>query len=185
MSFSVTEFAAAGLPQGGARPSLFSVIVDTPNGIPNIGARISFTCSAANLPASTLGLIEVPYFGRRIKLAGNRTFENWSVTIMNDEDFQVRNALEQWSNAINRHQANLRATNLATPAQYRTTGTVTQYSKTGVPIRTYEFVNLFPATISTIDLNWETADAIETYTVDWAYDYWRVVAPGTTGVLNV
>lgn len=185
MAFNVSEFAAAGLPLGGARPSLFSVIVDTPSGVPNIGARMNFTCRATTVPESTLGVIEVPYFGRRIKLAGNRTFANWTVTVMNDEDFAIRHAMEIWSNAINRHQANLRETQLSTNQSYRTTATVTQFSKVGVPVRTYEFVNIFPVAVSTIDLNWETADAVEEFTVEFAYDYWKIGAPSTTGVLNV
>lgn len=184
MAFDVANFVSAGLPLGGARPSLFQVVVDTPNGIPNIGARMAFTCSAAQLPSSVIGVVEAPYFGRRVKLAGNRTFEPWTVTVLNDEDFQVRNAMEQWSNAINSHKANLRSVNISTPAQYRTTGLVTQFSKTGVPIRTYKMVNLWPSNIAAIDLNWETADAIETFTVEFQYDYWEVVAPSTTGVLQ-
>lgn len=185
MAFNVSEFAAAGLPLGGARASLFSAIIDTPSGVPNVGARVAFTCRATSLPESTLGVVEVPYFGRRVKLAGNRTFANWTVTILNDEDFQVRHAMEIWSNAINRHQANLRETQLSSSQSYRTTATVTQYNKVGVPVRTYEFVNIFPTTISTIDVAWDTTDAIEEFTVEFAYDYWRVAAPSTTGVLNV
>lgn len=184
MSFNVSEFASSGLPLGGARPSLFSVIIDTPSGVPNIGARVSFTCKAAQMPESSISVIEASYFGRKIKLAGTRTFANWTATIMNDEDFQVRHALEVWSNAINRHQANLRETQLSTTQSYRTTATVTQFSKIGVPIRSYEFVNLFPTNLQAIDVNWDT-DAIEEFTCEFAYDYWRVVTPSTTGVLTV
>lgn len=184
MAFNVSEFAAAGLPLGGARSSLFSVIVDTPSGVPNVGARISFTGRASQIPESTMTVLEPAYFGRRIKIPGTRNFANWNVTVMNDEDFQVRHAMEVWSNAINRHQANLREPQLQTTASLRTTATVTQYNKIGVPIRTYEFVNLWPVTISTIDMNWE-ADSIEEFSVEFAYDYWRIAAPTTTGVLNV
>jgi hypothetical protein len=93
--------------------------------------------------------------------------------------------METWSNLINRHQANLRSAALAASADYRTTATVTQYSKVGVPVRTYRFVNIFPQTIGTIDLSWDNADAVESFTVDFAYDYWDVVAPTTTGSLDV
>jgi len=185
MAFNVSEFAAAGLPLGGARASLFSVIIDTPSGVPNVGARISFTCRAAQIPESTIGVVEIPYFGRRIKLAGNRTFANWTPTILNDEDFQVRGAMEIWSNAINRHQANLRETQLSTSQSYRTTAIVTQFDKIGVPIRTYEFVNIFPVNISAIDLSWDNVDSVEEFTVEFAYDYWRIAAPSTTGSLTI
>lgn len=185
MAFSVTEFAAAGLPLGGARPSLFSVIVDTPNGVPNIGARMSFTCSATTIPSSDVSVLTPHYFGRQIKIAGVRTFPNWSVTIMNDEDFQVRHAMEVWSNSIIRHRDNSRSAALTNTSDYKGTATVSQYSKTGVPIRTYRFVNIFPTTISQIDLSWEMGDAIENFNVEFAYDYWDLVAPGTTGTLDV
>ena len=184
MTFNVSEFASSGLPLGGARPSLFSVIIDTPSGVPNIGARVSFTCKAANMPESTVSVIESAYFGRKIKLAGTRSFANWSTTILNDEDFEVRHALEVWSNAINRHQANLRESQLATTQSYRTTATVTQYNKVGVPVRSYEFINLWPVNIQAIDVNWDT-DAIEEFACEWAYDFWRVSAPTTTGILVV
>jgi len=184
MAFNISEFSSSGLPLGGARPSLFSVIIDTPSGVPNIGARVNFTCKAAQMPESSLSVIEASYFGRKIKIAGTRTFANWSPTILNDEDFEVRHALEVWSNAINRHQANLRETQLATSASYRTTASVTQYSKVGVPIRTYEFVNIFPVNLQAIDVNWDT-DAIEEFQCEFAYDYWRVAAPSTTGILTV
>lgn len=185
MAFNVSEFASAGIPLGGARASLFSVIVDTPSGVPNVGARISFTCRATQIPQSTVGVIEQAYYGRRIKIAGTRTFQNWRVDILNDEDFQVRSAMEIWSNAINSHQSNLRAPQLATSASYRTTATVTQYAKTGEALRTYRFVNIFPTEIGAIDLAWDQGEQVETFPVEFAYDYWDLVNPGTTGTLAV
>ena len=184
MAFNISQFASAGLPLGGARPSLFSVIVDTPSGVPNVGARFNFTCKAAQIPASTLTTIPIKYFGREVKFAGNRTFAPWTVTILNDEDFEIRNAMETWSNLINRHQANVRDPALATNASYRTTATVTQYSKTSVPIRTYEFVNIYPEEIGVMDLSWDTEE-IETFPVTFQYDFWRVVAPTTTGTFRI
>ncbi len=185
MAFNVSEFSSAGLPLGGARPSLFSVIIDTPSGVPNVGSRIAFTCRAAQIPASTLGVIEQAYFGRRIKIAGTRTFANWRADILNDEDFQVRHAMEVWSNAINAHNVNLRSPNLATQASYRTTATVTQYAKTGEALRTYRFVNIFPVEVGAIDLAWDQDGQIETFPVEFAYDYWDIATPTTTGTLAV
>ena len=134
----------------------------------------------AQIPSSDLGIIEVPYFGRKIKLAGDRTFADWTVTVINDEDFLIRNALEQWSNQINSLQGNLRTFGGAAPSFYKANATVTQFSKTGVPIRTYKFNGIFPQTISTIDVDWNATDSIEEFTVTFQYDYWEV-SGGITG----
>lgn len=184
MAFNISQFAAAGLPLGGARPSLFQVTVETPSGVPNVGSRFAFTCRASQIPASTLGSIPIRYFGREVKFAGTRQFQPWSTTILNDEDFQVRQAMETWSNLINRHEANLRDGALLTNASYRTTATVTQFGKTGAPIRSYQFVNIFPTEIGAIELSWDSGEAIEEFAVTFDYDFWRVVAPTTTGNLN-
>ena len=180
MAFSVTQFAAQGLPFGGARGSLFEVDIQTPAGVPNIGDRIRFQCRAAQIPAATINNLNVNYFGREVKVAGNRTFAEWSPTILNDEDFQVRDAMEGWSNAINSFQSNLRSPALASLASYRTRATVTQFSKTGQRLRTYNFENIFPTEVSTIELSWDS-DAIEEFTVTFQYDYWEV-AQGTEGI---
>lgn len=185
MAFNVSEFAAAGLPQGGARPSHFNGIINTPIGVPNIGARIAVTMKAASLPASTLSSIPVRYFGREVKFAGTRTFQPWQVSILVDEDYATRQALEIWSNLINRHEANLRDPALLNNAAYRTTATVTQYSKVGHPLRTYEFINIFPTEVGPIELNWDNGDAIEEFGVVFDYDYWKPVAPGVTGTYAV
>ena len=193
MPFNVSTFASQGLPFGGARASLFEVFLRLPQGIaePTAEAQFRFVCKASSIPASTVGEIEVPYFGRKVKMAGNRTFENWQVTVLNDEDFLVRNAFELWSSYINSHENNLRDPSVITEtglAAYRTTATVRHYAKTGVfaggtsagdaaiPTREYTFVNIFPINIGNIELNWETTDAIEEFTVEFAYDYWTVDA---------
>ena len=128
---------------------------------------------AAQIPEATLGQATVNYFGRQVKLAGNRTFPDWTVTIMNDEDFLVRDGMERWSNAINGLESNLRSAALATTAQYKTNATVTQFGKQGNPIRTYNFVGIFPITVGSITLDWGTNDAVETFDVTFAYDYWQ------------
>lgn len=191
MPFNVSTFAAQGLPYGGARPSLFEVFMTLPGGIAEAAAenQFRFVCKASSIPASTVGQIEVPYFGRKVKMAGNRTFDNWTVTVMNDEDFLVRNAFEKWSSFINSHENNLRDPSMIFEsglATYRTTAVVRHFAKTGIlgggaasgdtsiPTREYTFVNIFPINVSTIDLNWETTDTIEEFTVEFAYDYWTV-----------
>jgi hypothetical protein len=127
-----------------------------------------------------LGIIEVPYFGRRIKMAGDRTFADWSVTVINDEDFLIRNAMEEWSNKINSLQGNLRQFGAASPLLYKANAQVTQFSKTGTPIRTYQFNGIFPSAIAPIDLDWSATDQIEEFTVTFQYDWWEV-AGGITG----
>jgi len=191
MPFNVTTFASQGLPFVVARASLFEVFMTLPTRIqsPTAEAQFRFVCKAAQLPSSTLGTVEVPYFGRKIKMAGNRTFDNWTVTIMNDEDFLVRNAFEKWSSLINNHNNNVRDVGMSSESgqnSYRSIATVRHYAKSGVfnggtvsgdaaiPTREYDFINIFPVSVSNIDLAWETTDAIEEFTVEFAYDYWNV-----------
>ena len=171
MAFNITEFQGQ-MTGGGARANLFQVTIDNPV---DRGAFIktSFMVSAAQIPAATLGTATVNYFGRQVKLAGNRTFADWEVTILNDEDFLIRDGMERWSNAINGLQSNLRDPGLATTAQYKTNATVTQFAKTGEPIRTYNFVGIFPITVGAIALDWGTNDEVETFPVTFAYDYWQ------------
>lgn len=174
MAFSVNEFKSQ-LVGGGARPSLFQVQITNPIlGVADF--RVPFMCKAAALPASNLGSYTVPYFGRQVKYAGDRTFEEWTATIINDEDFAVRNAMEAWSNAINSHVSNTRAL----PQDYKSDAIITQYGKDGTTLRTYNFQGLYPLTISTIDMSWETVDTIEEFTVSFEYDLWTV-SGGTTG----
>lgn len=178
MAFNVNEIRSQ-LTLGGARNSLFQVVINNPaNSVADI--KIPFLVKAAQIPASTLGVIEVPYFGRKIRMAGDRTFADWTVTVINDEDFLIRNAMEQWSNQIQSHQGNLRTFGGAAPSLYKSQAQVTQFSKTGVPIRTYNFNGIFPTEISTIDVNWETTDSIEEFTVTFQYDWWEV-SGGITG----
>jgi hypothetical protein len=164
---------------GGVRTNLFKVTGNIP-GYSNNRA-ISFLCKAAQIPASTLGVIEVPYFGRKIKIAGDRTFAEWSTTIINDEDFQIRNALEEWINTIQSPESNLRELASASPLLYKSQATVTQFGKTGDVLRVYQFNGIYPQTVAPIDLSWETVDAIEEFTCTWQYDSFEVIA-GTTGI---
>jgi len=178
MAFNVNELRSQ-LELGGAKPSLFQVQISNP--VNQLGdLKVPFMCKAAALPASTLGTIEVPYFGRKVKVAGDRTFEEWTVTIINDEDFLIRNAMEEWMNSINSHEGNLRQFASASPNAYKAQAQITQFSKTGVPIREYSFNGLFPTSISAIETSWETTDVIEEFTVTFQYDWWSV-SGGITG----
>jgi hypothetical protein len=174
MPFNIDAFKSNGLVYGGARPSLFQVFLSVPTGIgiDNVSVdKFRFVCRTAEIPESNLSSIDIPYFGRRIKVAGERSFNDWSVTIMNDEDFAVRSLFETWSNAMNRLVSNVRDPSVSAE-QYKTDLDVIQYGKDGSIIRSYQFVGAFPTAISAIGLNWESANAIEEFSVTFAYDYW-------------
>ena len=178
MAFNIQEIRSQ-LVLGGARASLFQVQIANPaNGAGDI--KVPFMVKAAQIPASTLGFIDVPYFGRTIKIAGDRSFAEWTVTVINDEDFLIRNAMEQWMNSINSHSGNIREFGSASPLLYKSNAQITQFSKTGVPIREYTFNGMFPTEVSTIEMAWETTDAIEEFTVTFQYDFWEVTG-GITG----
>ena len=178
MAFNVNLFQGA-MKLGGARPSLFQVNITNPaNGVADI--QTPFMVKAAQIPAGTIGNIAVNYFGRPVNFAGNRTFEEWTVTVINDEDFAIRNAIEQWQNTINSVQGNLRTFGASSPVLYKSNAQVTQFSKTGVPIRVYNFVGIYPTSLGAIDMSWDTADSIEEFTVGFTYDY-HEVSGGITG----
>ena len=174
MAFSINEFKSQ-LVGGGARASLFQVQITNPIlGVANL--KVPFMVKSAAIPESSTGIIPVPYFGRVIKYGGDRTFQAWQVNIINDEDFSVRNAMEAWSNAINSHITNTRAT----PSAYKAQAQVIQYGKDGTVLREYTFEGLFPTQISSIELGWASQDTIEEFSVAFEYDLWRV-SGGVTG----
>ena len=177
MVFNVHEFAGA-FRLDGARPALFQIDVTNPS-LGAADAIFPFMAKAGSIPASTLTTIEVPYMGRKIKVPGTRTFAEWSVTIINDEDFPIRNALETWTNMINSFQGNLRTFPTSAPSEYKSVAKVTQLGKTGDVLRVYEFFGIWPSEVGAIALAFET-DAIEEFPVTFQYDYWEVVE-GITG----
>ena len=178
MTFNVTEFRA-NLVGDGARPNLFQVVLTLPqfaNNATAAGQKLQFMAKAAQLPGSTVGTVPLYYFGREMKFAGNRSFTDWTLQIINDEDFVIRNSMESWMNAVNSHAGNIRNTSAASPSSYAVDATVTQYGKTGSAINTYSFVGLFPLDIAPIDLDWGSNDTIEEYSVTFAYQYWTNLA---------
>ena len=181
MAFNVNSFRNQ-MKRDGARPNLFEVNLFTEKlrSISQDGMKeFRFFCKSAQLPGSTLGVVSVPYFGREVKFAGNRTFADWTVTIINDEDFKIRNFFERWMNQINSHAGNTRA--LLTPESYTCDGVVLQYTKSGVPAENYQFVGMFPTDISAIDLDWGSNDAIEEFTVNFTYQFWQRKTTTDTG----
>ena len=174
MPFNISAFKTNGLVYGGARPSLFNVFMSVPGGlgIDNVSVdKFRFLCKTAELPESTISPIEVPYFGRKIKVAGERTFADWGVTVLNDEDFSVRAMFETWSNAMNRLVSNVRDPNVSAE-NYKADLEVIQYGKDGSILRSYQLVGAFPTQIGAISLGWDAANAVEEFAVNFSYDYW-------------
>jgi len=175
MAFNVAEFRSQ-MVGDGARPNLFQVTLTFPAvaaGGSVAGQKVSFMAKAAQLPGSTVGTVPVYYFGRELKFAGNRTFTDWTLQIINDEDFAIRNALESWMNAINSHGSNVRNAAAGSPGGYTVDASVAQYSKTGDVLKSYKFVGLFPLDIAPIDLDWQSNDSIEEYSATFAYQWWE------------
>jgi hypothetical protein len=178
MPFNINEIRS-GLTLGGARPTLFNIqFVNPASQAADI--KVPLLCQAASLPSSNIGRIQVPYFGRTINLAGDRRFEAWNVSILNDEDFLIRNALEQWCNSINSLAGNLRGYGTSASSAYKSNAIVTQYGKTGNVLRQYTLNGIYPEAVSSIDLSWASQDQIETFSVAFLYDWWEV-SGGVTG----
>jgi hypothetical protein len=175
MAFNVAEFRANMIGDG-ARPNLFSVSLVFPTIATNgtaAGQQTTFMAKSAQLPGSTVGTVPVFYFGRELKFAGNRTFTDWTLQIINDENFLIRNSLESWMNSINSHAGNVRDGGAASPSSYTVDAIVTQYGKTGNVLKEYKFVGLFPLDIAPIDLDWGSNDVIEEYSTTFAFQYWE------------
>ena len=185
---SISQFKGA-LIGGGARPNLFEVELTTlPAGIEWSADNFRYMCKAAALPASNVAAIDVPFRGRIFKVAGDRTFDTWTVTIINDEGFILRTAMEEWMNQISKLENNLGATN---PASYMTNAKVYQLgrgSKTSsedntgdknTVLREYEFVDIFPTNISAIDLSYESSDTIEEFTVKFQVQSFSLAGNGS------
>jgi hypothetical protein len=155
---------------GGARANLFKATINFPRYAGGDVETTSFLCKAAQLPASTVGVIPVPFRGRELKIAGDRTFAEWTPTIINDTDFNVRNAMERWMNGINEHSAN---TGLVNPVDYQADLLVDQLDKDGDVLKRYAFRGCFPTEVGAIDLSYETVNALEEFTVTFQVQYWE------------
>ena len=177
---------------GGTRPNLFEVSIPTfPSAISEAWSAgddsengiFKFLCKATALPASNLGSIEIPFRGRTLKVAGDRTFDDWTVTIINDEDFKLRTAFERWSNVMSRLDD---ATGVTNPTSYMTDGYVQQLGRgataaTGTAsegessiLRSYKFFDVFPVTVGEIALSYETTDQLEEFDVTFRYQYFTI-----------
>lgn len=181
MAFNVQEFRAA-LALDGARPNLFKCDITFPITVNNSQEMFSFMCRAAELPASVVAEVPMSYFGRQLKFAGNRIFGNWTVTIVNDEDFSIRKSFEEWMSAMNSHVANLRDPEfISGDGGYQRDGFVTQFGKAGDIIKRYKFVGMFPTELGPIGLDWGADNTIEEYSVTFAYQWWEAETTDSVG----
>lgn len=173
---TISQFKSA-LIGGGARPNLFEVELTTlPNGIAWDADNFRFMCKSAALPAQNVASIDVPFRGRIFKVAGDRTIDVWTVTVINDEGFVLRNAFEEWSNLIADLGTNLGATD---PSAYMVNAKVYQLGRGSVPssrdnlgsanavLKEYEFIDIFPTNVAQIDLSYDSSDTIEEFTVEF------------------
>ena len=185
---------------GGARPNLFEVLLNFPTGTKgdtsDFDEKARFLVKAANLPASNITPIDVPFRGRNLKIAGDRTFDVWTITVINDTDFAIRNAMERWMNGMN----NLpNATGETTPNDYQTDAYVYQLGRNGIAaanstqgtaqldgpkngdkvpvLKAYKFHGIFPTNISAIELSYDQPDTIEEFTVDLQVQWWDAFNP--------
>ena len=173
---------------GGARPNLFEVELTTlPAGIAWPSDNFRYMCKAAQLPESTIANIDIPFRGRIFKVAGDRTIEPWSITIINDEDFRIRKAMEEWVDFIAKLENNLGATD---PNAYMVNAKVFQLGRGSTPssknnagdrnavLREYEFIDIFPTSVSSIDLSYDSSDTIEEFVVDFQVQSFAFVDAG-------
>ena len=171
---TITGFKSK-LAGGGTRPNLFEVEIAFPNetAIDNDTKEKSrFLIKAAALPASNITPIDVNFRGRILKIAGDRTFDTSTVTVLNDVDFSIRSAFEKWMNLINKMEDN---TGEQDPAIYQPDAYVHQLDRDGSTLRTYKFHDVFPTQVSQIDLSYETTDAIEEFTVEFQVQWWEAL----------
>jgi hypothetical protein len=155
---------------GGARPNLFKVTMAFPAYVTANVELASYMCKATSMPASQIAAIEVPFRGRQLKIAGDRTFDPWSVTVINDTDFNVRNSFEQWMNGINQHKQN---TGLTQPSSYMADMIVEQLDKDGTTKKTYNIRGVFPTNLGAIELSYDSENAIEEFEVEMQIQYWE------------
>lgn len=178
MAFRVQEFRAQ-MNYDGARPNLFNCEIAFPLGLGGAGngaaqQQFTFMARASQIPGDTIGVAPQFYFGRELKFAGNRTFSEWTVTVVNDEDYKTRDTFEKWMSAMNSHVGNLRNENfIKGDGGYQADGYITAMGKAGPDIKAYKFIGLFPIDLSPMEMDWGANDTIQEYAVTFAYQWWE------------
>tara|TARA_B110000503_G_scaffold13249_1_gene18007 strand:+ start:429 stop:1019 length:591 start_codon:yes stop_codon:yes gene_type:complete len=169
----ITDFKSR-LTGGGTRSNLFEVVLSFPD-IAKVDSEIldktRFLIKTANLPASNVSPLDVAFRGRTLKVAGDRTFESWTITVINDTDFSIRSAFENWMNKINRLSDNTGVTN---PALYHADAFVYQLDRSGETLRAYHFYDIFPTSVGSIQLDYSNEN-IEEFPVEMQILWWEAV----------
>jgi hypothetical protein len=169
----ITDFKSK-LTGGGARSNLFEVVLSFPDIAPassEVLDKARFLVKAANLPASNISDVTVPFRGRVLHVAGDRTFDSWTITVINDTDFAIRSAFEKWMNSINRVSDNTGSTD---PASYQADAFVYQLDRSGETLRAYHFYDIFPTNIAPINLSYDT-EGIQEFTVEMQVHWWEAI----------
>lgn len=163
----------ANMKGGGARPNLFRVVMSFPTFSQDTGEEsrtLSFLCKGAQLPEATVGSIEVPFRGRQVKLPGDRVFAEWTITVINDIDFQIKNAFERWGNQINQHRENLGVNN---PQEIFSNAKIEHLDNQGNIVKSYEMVGIWPSEVGAIEVSYDSTDEIEEFPVVLQYQFWE------------
>ena len=171
---TITDFKSK-MAGGGARPNLFEVELAFPDPLAienDVKEKSRFLVKAALLPASNITPFEVNFRCRILKIAGYRTFDTWTVTVINDVDFSIRSAMEKWMNFINKMED---ATGAQDPAAYQPDAYVHQLDRDGSTLRSYKFHDVFPTNISAVDLSYETVDSVEEFTTEFQVQWWEAI----------
>lgn len=185
MPFDLNTFMNRGLQYGGARPSKFDVILTLPPGLHSMAQftdaqqKLTFTCKSASIPASTLGEVSLPYFGRKIKSAGDRTWEDWRISVMLDEDYLTRQMFEYWSNAINKFEHNT-MDSILDGEGYKAAWDINHYGKDGSYISRYTLNGAWPRMVGPIALDWEGTDRISQFDVTVAFDWMNPITSASS-----
>ena len=168
---NINDFKAK-LAGGGARSNQFKVTMPFP-GYAQVGGEIedlAFLCRSTTIPAMNVGVVEVPFRGRKIYIGGDRTFDEWSIQVLNDTNFKLRNAFERWQNGINNMSDN---EGLVNPVDYQVDGFVDQLDRNGNVIKSYTFRGMFPTTLDDIALSYSDNNSIESFTATHRYQYFE------------
>ena len=176
----------------GVKPNMFLVDVQFPQTLSKENEEqqlVNVLCKSAALPGSNLGVIEVPFRGRTVKIAGDRTFDTWTATFFNDKDFKLRSFFEQWANSINTHDDNTAPLFRPSNDGYMASLFVKQLEKDasaeGAVLRTYQLHHCFPTNVSPIDLAYDSNDQIEEFTVEWQYSFFTAEGGSRAGVSGI
>lgn len=174
MPFDISQFRAT-LSGSGARPNLFQVELTFPPSAPNglASTNLTFMAKAASIPPDHLGTYMAYYFGRELKYPGDRRFEPWTIQIYNDENYVVRTAFEKWMSSLNEHVANIRDESAGTIQGYQVDATIRQYAKTGEDLQDYKMIGCWPSDVTPMEMDWESADSMESFQVTLAYQWWE------------